>query len=508
LALAAAIALLWTAAGYTQEPPPKPPKPTGSYVDGVFVENYVYKPNFISAQELKKLIDEKSKDIVIVDTAAAVIFDEQHIPGAVNFPYAPTLPQPITLPRTKTLVIYCACNAEEESIDTAKKLTEYGYQNLKVLKGGWSGWLDLGYPIVTQAPAPPASEASAGVAGVVAGLAPGTTTSTVPVLDVTGPYAGKRICYVCDFQDDPNVIAFFRDADDRTAELIVQLDKLYRQEKTKNFKAVAILVSGPDVAPWLKELSKSRIIEMPLTVLAQGPKDIGYRAYKLNPKVANTFLVTRNRVVEQNVSDIGPSGFDKVQQAASTMLTNATTKQKQASPSQAAPASAAEVKQIRTATAKQIPTATTKSIRTVTPEQIRTVTAKQIRALVDGSKGKVVVVNFFASWCPPCVREFPAIIKVYDQYHDKGLDVFAVSLNAPEETAEIKQFLQTYKPPFRIYRAAAQDETFTSGVLKDWSGEMPMTLVFNAAGERVLAQRSELTYEQLSSKVKALLPVR
>ena len=88
--LAAAIALLWTAAGYAQEPPPKP---TGSYVDGVFVENYVYKPNFISAQELKKLIDEKSKDIVIVDTAAAVIFDEQHIPGAVNFPYAPTLSQ-------------------------------------------------------------------------------------------------------------------------------------------------------------------------------------------------------------------------------------------------------------------------------------------------------------------------------------------------------------------------------------------------------------------------------
>jgi 3-mercaptopyruvate sulfurtransferase SseA len=42
--------------------------------------------------ELKKLIDEKSKDIVIVDTAAALIFDEQHIPGAVNFPHAPTLP--------------------------------------------------------------------------------------------------------------------------------------------------------------------------------------------------------------------------------------------------------------------------------------------------------------------------------------------------------------------------------------------------------------------------------
>jgi rhodanese-related sulfurtransferase len=139
---AAVIALLCATAGHAQEKP----KPTGSYIDGVWVENYVYQPKFITAQELKKLIDEKSKDIVIVDTAATLIYDDEHVPGAVNLPYAPALPQPITLPRNKTLVIYCACNAEEESIDTARKLSEYGYQNLKVLKGGWFGWLNLGYP--------------------------------------------------------------------------------------------------------------------------------------------------------------------------------------------------------------------------------------------------------------------------------------------------------------------------------------------------------------------------
>jgi thiol-disulfide isomerase/thioredoxin len=160
----------------------------------------------------------------------------------------------------------------------------------------------------------------------------------------------------------------------------------------------------------------------------------------------------------------------------------ATTKEKQASPTQAEPAGAADAK------------------------EIRTVTAKQIRALVDDSKGKVVVVNFWASWCPPCVREFPAIIKVYEQYHDKGLEMFAISLNSPEEMADVEQFLQTHKPPFRIYRADTQDETFAQSVLKDWSGEMPMTLVFNTAGERVLAHRSEVTYEELSSKVKPLLP--
>ena len=158
-------------------------------------------------------------------------------------------------------------------------------------------------------------------AEVVSGLAPGTPTPSVPVFDVTGPYAGKRTCYVCEFKEDPNVLAFFRDADVQTADLIVQLDKLYRQEKKRNFKAVAIVIAGHDAKPWLEELKKSRQIEIPLTVLHKGPKDVGVKLYKLDPKVRNTFLVTRNRVVDTNVSDIGPNGFDKVTQATLRMLT-------------------------------------------------------------------------------------------------------------------------------------------------------------------------------------------
>jgi thiol-disulfide isomerase/thioredoxin len=140
------------------------------------------------------------------------------------------------------------------------------------------------------------------------------------------------------------------------------------------------------------------------------------------------------------------------------------------------------------------------------PQEIRRVTARQIRELVDERKGKVVVVNFWASWCPPCVREFPAITKVYQQYHDKGLDLFAVALNAPEEIEEIKQFLAEQKPPFSIYLADPEDKTFNETVLEKWYGEMPLTLVFNTAGERVLAHRSEVTYEALSKTLEPLLP--
>jgi thiol-disulfide isomerase/thioredoxin len=141
-----------------------------------------------------------------------------------------------------------------------------------------------------------------------------------------------------------------------------------------------------------------------------------------------------------------------------------------------------------------------------TVPQIRTITAKQIRALVDENKGKIVVINFWATWCPPCVREFPALIKAYGQYHGKGVNMYAVSMNSPEEKADIDEFLQAHKPPFPIYLKDAQDAKFNETVLKGWFGEMPMTLVFDAAGKRVLAHTAEITSEKLSSTLDPLLP--
>lgn len=117
----------------------------GEFIDGEWVEGYTYVPEFMAPEELKRLIDEKSEGIVIVDTAAPLIWEDERIPGAVNYPWVHELELPVTLPRDKTLVIYCACNDHEDSADMAKKLSQVGYLDVKVLEGGWFKWLDLGY---------------------------------------------------------------------------------------------------------------------------------------------------------------------------------------------------------------------------------------------------------------------------------------------------------------------------------------------------------------------------
>jgi rhodanese-related sulfurtransferase len=117
----------------------------GEFVDGEFVEGYTYVPDFMPPDELRQKIHDHATDIVIVDTAAPAIYEDEHILGAIDYPWVHELEQPVKLPRDKTLVLYCACKDHEDSADMAKKLSQVGYLNVKVLKGGWFKWVDLGY---------------------------------------------------------------------------------------------------------------------------------------------------------------------------------------------------------------------------------------------------------------------------------------------------------------------------------------------------------------------------
>src|ERR1700745_3620640 len=45
-------------------------------------------------------------------------------------------------------------------------------------------------------------------------------------------------------------------------------------------------------------------------------------------------------------------------------------------------------------------------------------------------RGKIVVLNFWATWCPPCVEEMPSLVKLQQQLKDKGVEVLAVSIDA------------------------------------------------------------------------------
>ena len=57
-------------------------------------------------------------------------------------------------------------------------------------------------------------------------------------------------------------------------------------------------------------------------------------------------------------------------------------------------------------------------------------------------KGKATIIDFWAAWCGPCRRENPNVVKIYEQYHDKGLEIIGVSLDgAPNQKDPKKAWL-------------------------------------------------------------------
>ena len=102
----------------------------------------------VAQAELKKMIEAKRTDFLVVDVQPKGVYDVGHVKGAVNFPWDSDLKSAGDLPQNKTLILYCDCAHEEDATDVATQLMEkFGYRNVKLLDGGWTKWQQAGYPV-------------------------------------------------------------------------------------------------------------------------------------------------------------------------------------------------------------------------------------------------------------------------------------------------------------------------------------------------------------------------
>ncbi len=68
---------------------------------------------------------------------------------------------------------------------------------------------------------------------------------------------------------------------------------------------------------------------------------------------------------------------------------------------------------------------------------------------LDDHAGKVIVVNFWATWCAPCVKEMPSFETLYRRFRSQGLTVLAVSLDQ-DPSAKVQEFVDKYKLSFPV----------------------------------------------------------
>jgi thiol-disulfide isomerase/thioredoxin len=115
---------------------------------------------------------------------------------------------------------------------------------------------------------------------------------------------------------------------------------------------------------------------------------------------------------------------------------------------------------------------------------LREVNADALKQAIAAQKGKVVFVNMWATWCDPCVAEFPDIVKLYRKYHAQGFEVVAVSFDSDAPSAI--PFLDKQKADFiNLLKSPTQDDdVFMKTFDEEWLGALPATWVFDRKGKQ------------------------
>ncbi|NUQ01481.1 MAG: TlpA family protein disulfide reductase [Armatimonadetes bacterium] len=122
-------------------------------------------------------------------------------------------------------------------------------------------------------------------------------------------------------------------------------------------------------------------------------------------------------------------------------------------------------------------------------------------------QGKVVVLNFWATWCPSCVEEFPTLIKLRDRYADQNVVLLTVSGDdeADLET-KVKPFLKKQGITEHAVLIAVKDEVkFIDEFHHGWNGAYPSTFVYAANGKMVKLLEGEQKMEAFEAAVKQAL---
>jgi thiol-disulfide isomerase/thioredoxin len=133
--------------------------------------------------------------------------------------------------------------------------------------------------------------------------------------------------------------------------------------------------------------------------------------------------------------------------------------------------------------------------------------ADDLKRLRQNGTGKLLMVNFWATWCAPCASEFPELEQTYRMYKPRGLEFVSVSVNDPEERPAVLAFLQAHHAshPNRLF-ATSDVYGLQAAFDPDMSAPVPFTLLLAPNGDVLYQELGEANIPRLRRAILSHLP--
>ena len=119
--------------------------------------------------------------------------------------------------------------------------------------------------------------------------------------------------------------------------------------------------------------------------------------------------------------------------------------------------------------------------------------------------GRPLLINFWATWCPPCREEFPDLVKLDKEFGGK-IDVITITLDDPEDISTlVPQFLVKMNAQMPTYLLHTPDEEAAMKlVTTEYSGNLPLTILYDSTGKTAYLRKGKIRYDTVAAEINKL----
>jgi thiol-disulfide isomerase/thioredoxin len=127
-----------------------------------------------------------------------------------------------------------------------------------------------------------------------------------------------------------------------------------------------------------------------------------------------------------------------------------------------------------------------------------------LKKAVEAHKGKVVVIDVWANFCVPCKEKFPHMVKLSNDFKDKGVVFISLTIDEPEDKAKALEFLVKNKATFQNFILEDKDRNEKPGDAKLYHSAPPIVHVYDQTGKLVESYEGKKQAAKLDDKLLEL----